>query len=134
MKTHKVACKGEKLKEKVWECSWEGCLKSFQTADSMRAHVAAQHTFTPKPCSRCPDKLDVLYKDINQWRRHSVAEHDELEEPMLCSVGGCINEDRLWTRFGALKDHLRSYHLLPGEERDKLMPKRDVVRPPAMSF
>lgn len=124
MDRHLVVCKGAPVPETPWHSEWEGCNKSFSTENSLQSHESIVHKWTPRPCSHCPDKQDVIYEDKNALKRHAAAEHDELEEASVCPLHdeNCTRPDFLYTRAAPLLLHLTQVHKRTRQEGGALLP------------
>lgn len=116
---HQVTCQGfDKLGvEKSFQCP--GCDKSYSTEASLSSHISQTHNFTPRPCTRCPDKLDVIYYDVSSLEAHQVAVHERFDPPRLCPLHNhiaCTLPEKLYDKKPNLYSHLTNVHKLTASE------------------
>lgn len=133
---HQINCTGAQPSEKYFSCIEDGCSLSFTTPGSLKSHINTAHTFTPRPCARCPDQPDVLYQDIKSWKRHQAELHDKFDEPVYCPLKdhGCNNKQTAYTGFSAIKNHLQNVHKQNAEQIRAFFPAKQPVRLPEATF
>jgi hypothetical protein len=137
LETHQISCNGSKAAEKYFSCEQHDSPLLFLTEDSLRAHTRAYHQWKPRPCNRCPDAPDVLYYDINEWKRHQTEAHDDFEEPVYCPLRHlqeCNNSDTLYESALPIRFHLISIHKQSSEQILGLLPAKKRVGRPKQEF
>ncbi|KAK5171127.1 uncharacterized protein LTR77_004271 [Saxophila tyrrhenica] len=108
--------------KKEFPCPYDDCDKAYSSEMSLKTHLD-EHRFTPRPCPRCPDKPDVLYRTRAELNAHGQKVHTALPTAALCPLQKDCGSKKLWDNRTNLKKHLRELHRLQGKDADAYLPK-----------
>lgn len=137
LEVHQISCNGGKSVEKHFSCNQHDIPHQFLTEESLRTHVQKYHNWKPRPCNRCPDAPDVLYYDINEWKRHQMKAHDDFEESIYCPLRhqqDCNNTETLYENFSTIRQHLINVHKQSSEQIRVFLPAKERVAPQKQDF
>lgn len=131
LETHEASCTVDPdatPNETRYHCHYEGCSKSYPKESTLKTHIRTAHEFVPKPCTRCPDKPDVIYYTQYELTNHRDQVHNGLDNPTVCPYQDECGKEDAYTDKKAFKLHLRSVHKKTPKEIEAIIPRKKSVR------